>query len=120
MDLGGGIGGGYGGSIGGGAGTPLGALGGSGPGQLAPNSRPYKAPSRPSAFRDGARGSESEPNNAVAEEELEDENSVMDGSYMGRASGKDDQNDISAEPILSETVRDTITITPTITDADKS
>ena len=83
--LGGGIGGGYGGGIGGGVGSYNGALGGSGLG-------PYGASKEPSRFaaRDGARGSESEPNKTVAEEELEDENSVIDGSYMGKTYGKAD------------------------------
>ena len=84
--LGGSIGGGYGGGIGGGVGAPLGALGGSG---LGPLGAP-KEPSRLMGKGDGARGSESEPNKTVAEEELEDENSLKDGSYMGRRSGKAD------------------------------
>ena len=57
---------------------------------------------------------DSEPNKTVAEEELEDENSVKDGSYLGKSYGLNDQNDISGEPLISESVRETIT------EADKS
>ena len=110
--LGGGIGGGYGGGIGGGVGVTPGALGGYGLGPLGASKDPPYLTDK----RDGGYSSESEPNKTVAEEELEDENSVMDGSYMGRSGGKADQNDISAEPYTSETVKDTITVT----DYDKS
>ena len=60
-------------------------------------------------MNNAAKKNDSEPSKTVAEEELEDENSVKDGSYLGKSYGLNDQNDVSGEPLISESVRETIT-----------
>lgn len=51
---------------------------------------------------------------AVGEEELEDENSVKDGSYIGRNTSSSNNNHNISEPVMSETVKDN-----SITDASR-